>query len=63
MNEDPKVSNKHKDIALDLLANANNSLSHPISFQIIEDTYDIFTKEKTDSQTFQRNLEKLLSQN
>lgn len=52
--------NSHKKIAMQFLLNANRELDKPASAEIIEKVYDLFAEQHSETQSFQKSLQKII---
>tara|TARA_B100000780_G_C21109499_1_gene448276 strand:+ start:1312 stop:1500 length:189 start_codon:yes stop_codon:yes gene_type:complete len=61
MTDSDRVEQSHKKTAMKFLLSSNDELENPISSEIIEKVYDLFSEEQSGSQSYQRMLEKLIN--
>ena len=61
MTDSDRVEQSHKKTAMKFLLLSNDELESPISSEIIEKVYDLFSEEQSGSQSYQRMLEKLIN--
>ena len=61
MTDSDRVEQSHKKTAMKFLLSSNDELESPISSEIIEKVYDLFSEEQSGSQSYQRMLEKLIN--
>ena len=60
MNNNENYKKSHKKIAMEFLASSNNDLEVPVSEDLIEQIYDLFSEEKSETQSYQNSLEKIV---
>ncbi|MDC1412640.1 hypothetical protein N8370_07915 [Amylibacter sp.] len=60
MNDNDYDKKSHKKIAMEFLTSANNDLEVPVDEDLIERIYDLFSEEKSETQSYQNSLEKIV---
>jgi hypothetical protein len=62
MNDNEDYKKSHKKIAMEFLASSKNDLEVPVSEDLIEQIYDLFSEEKSETQSYQNSLEKIVKE-
>ena len=60
MNDSEDFKKSHKKIAMESLTSSNDDLEVPVSEDLIEQIYDLFSEEKSETQSYQNSLEKIV---